>query len=474
MNFEIFNVIFLLGGFICYRSARFHFRVYTNTPLVHTTGKMGNLGIQLIGLILGIFIPFFTGFVLTFFFADMVVLFIHSSKFPKKIDEKINDRHPRLFKTLFWLGVGIWYGVLFFVSAMFLTGLVGRWLGLDWYYGSTTVLGIIFALFSFRFKKIFQQWLRGEKKWKLSPRTAYAALILTTIVVSTASIISTYYLVNRPLKIDKELYHPARILTFNILNMYSEKFEPANYWENRKNHLAAYLSNTNPDIFGVQEAYYEQLQFLNNSLTNRAYTWSGKGRDDGKLAGEFSAIFFDTAKYDLLNEDTFWLSDTPDVPSRFPQDHNRICSWIHLQVKGTDDSFFIFCTHYGFSIELQIKSSILINNRVASTTHNAPVVVMGDFNLMNFYPAYLYLEAYGEKPLYNAYRLRTGYVNPLEGTSAPTFNIETDSGFHIDHMLVTPDIVPEAVQILKGSYDNQHTYSDHYPVLMECYIPKNI
>jgi endonuclease/exonuclease/phosphatase family metal-dependent hydrolase len=93
--------------------------------------------------------------------------------------------------------------------------------------------------------------------------------------------------------------------------------------------------------------------------------------------------------------------------------------------------------------------------------------------MMNMYPFYLYLEAYGEKPIYDSYRLTHGFVNPLLATSAPLMNINIDIGFHIDHIFITPDIIPVRVEILKDSYDNLHTYSDHYPVQMQCYIPFN-
>ena len=41
----------------------------------------------------------------------------------------------------------------------------------------------------------------------------------------------------------------------------------------------------------------------------------GVGREDGNNKGEFTAIFYDTLKYRLLEQNTFWLSDTENIVS---------------------------------------------------------------------------------------------------------------------------------------------------------------
>ena len=46
------------------------------------------------------------------------------------------------------------------------------------------------------------------------------------------------------------------------------------------------------------------------------YDYIGVGRDDGKEKGEHSAIFYRTDKFDVIEKGDFWLSETPDVPSK--------------------------------------------------------------------------------------------------------------------------------------------------------------
>ena len=57
------------------------------------------------------------------------------------------------------------------------------------------------------------------------------------------------------------------------------------------------------DIFGTQEGKYHQLQDLKNAMPG--YDYIGVGRDDGKQAGEYSAIFYRTGKFEVLDHGTF-------------------------------------------------------------------------------------------------------------------------------------------------------------------------
>jgi endonuclease/exonuclease/phosphatase family metal-dependent hydrolase len=252
--------------------------------------------------------------------------------------------------------------------------------------------------------------------------------------------------------------------------MRADEDDPLNEWPSRRVPLAAYIKSQDVDFFGVQEAFLTQLQYLNITVDNRNYNWTGRGRDDGIEAGEHAAIFYDMDKFELLDSDTFWFTDTPDVPSNVPGDRRRICSWGMFQDKSTLNEFFVYCTHYGFTPWFQIIASMMINNHVAAHTADLPVIVMGDFNMPNIYPFYLYMEGWGSKPLYEAYGMKHGYVNPFGATSLLTWDINFQIGFHIDYMFVSTNVYVESCEVLRDSYDGIHTYSDHQPVLMSCWF----
>src|SRR5690349_13852664 len=72
-----------------------------------------------------------------------------------------------------------------------------------------------------------------------------------------------------------------------------------NGWSQRYPVIAALIRFHDFDIFGTQEGLYHQLEDISGKLPGYAYV--GVGRDDGKQAGEHSAIFYKTDRFKVLN-----------------------------------------------------------------------------------------------------------------------------------------------------------------------------
>src|ERR1700754_3785778 len=103
-----------------------------------------------------------------------------------------------------------------------------------------------------------------------------------------------------------------KVMSYNIrLDL---KSDGDNWWEKRKDKLAGLVNYYEADFVGLQEVVHNQLLYLKDSLLG--YDFIGVGRDDGKEAGEYSCIFYKKDKYTLIQQSTFWLSPTPDVPSK--------------------------------------------------------------------------------------------------------------------------------------------------------------
>src|SRR6186713_989688 len=134
------------------------------------------------------------------------------------------------------------------------------------------------------------------------------------------------------------------VMTFNI--RYNTKNDSLNAWPYRKDNAASQIKFHNVHILGVQEALYEQVIDLSQSLSQ--YKYVGVGRDDGIIKGEYSAIFYDTAKLILLGSSTFWLSLTPDIPGSKSWDAaiTRIVTWAKFTDKRRNRTFFVFNTHF--------------------------------------------------------------------------------------------------------------------------------
>ncbi len=170
------------------------------------------------------------------------------------------------------------------------------------------------------------------------------------------------------------LAQQMNIVSFNI--RYSTPNDGVNAWTNRIEMVTGLLQFHDADIFGLQEALYEQITDIQKDLSE--YEWFGVGRDDGKKAGEFSPIFFKKSKFILINHGNFWLSENCEKPGLgWDAMCNRIVAWGKFQSKVTGKQFFVFNTHFDHKGEEARKNSaILIRDKIEEMTYknNLPVI----------------------------------------------------------------------------------------------------
>ena len=137
-----------------------------------------------------------------------------------------------------------------------------------------------------------------------------------------------------------------KVLCFNIRNGHGKDGD--NRWELRKGLVSEVIAANHADVVGVQEAYHFQLEFLLEELP--AYRSVGVGRDGG-TRGEHCPILYRADRFELIDSGTFWLSDTPEVPStHWGNRYRRICTWAHLSERKTQRSFWAYNTHFDHGI----------------------------------------------------------------------------------------------------------------------------
>ncbi|MUP46478.1 endonuclease/exonuclease/phosphatase family protein [Gramella sp. BOM4] len=170
-----------------------------------------------------------------------------------------------------------------------------------------------------------------------------------------------------------------QVMTYNI--KYANENDGENSWSNRKDWITSQIGFYEPDVLGVQEAVKSQLDHFTDKLDN--YSVIGEARDGGDK-GEFSAILYKKDQFEVLQEDTFWLSETPAEVSRgWDADFNRVCTYALFEDKETGKKFWIFNTHFDHvGTKARRESSKLIISKIKElNTENYPVLLMGDFNL---------------------------------------------------------------------------------------------
>jgi endonuclease/exonuclease/phosphatase family metal-dependent hydrolase len=253
-----------------------------------------------------------------------------------------------------------------------------------------------------------------------------------------------------------------KVATYNMRNdNNSEDSTHGNGWKQRYPVISELIKFHDFDIFGTQELLHHQIMDLNKELPE--YDYYGIGRDDGKLAGEFSEIFYKKDKFQMLAHGDFWLSETPEKPGLGWDATccNRICSWVYLQDKKSKKKFYVFNTHYDYQKDLaRNESSKLILKRIKSIAGTQPVIFMGDMNGGN--------ESSWYKTMANSGILKDTYKeakNPYAvNGSFNAFGPAVKSDEIIDHIFITKQFTVEKWGILTDTYHGKYP-SDHFPVL---------
>lgn len=262
------------------------------------------------------------------------------------------------------------------------------------------------------------------------------------------------------------------ILTFTNINAqditvmsYNIRLDVAsdgeNRWDNRKEMLASQVLQKNPDFMGVQEALPQQVDYLNENLKN--YKYIGVGRDDGKREGEFSAIFYNTSKYKVIEQSTFWLSSSPDkVSMGWDAACKRVCTYGLFENLKTKQKIWVFNTHFDHvgNTARQNSAKLILDKIKALNTNNFPYVLTGDFNL---------------EPDSEPIKLITTQLNDsrivAEETSGSVatfngFNMKEKPKVRIDYIFVPKTITVNKYETSVDVKYNRYP-SDHFPVYVE-------
>lgn len=249
-------------------------------------------------------------------------------------------------------------------------------------------------------------------------------------------------------------------MSFNIrLNLDSDK---ENSWTNRKQDAIDLLNYYQPDYFGVQEALPEQMKDIKNGMKN--YDYVGVGRDDGKDKGEFSALFYDTEKLQVLKSGTFWLSETPEKPSKgWDAAYNRICTYAFFKDKKSKKEFLAMNIHFDHVGNVaRVKSADLILKKAKEMNpKNLPVILSGDFNLTEESEPVKILSAQLKDTYYHSEKKHYGPAGTFTG-----FNINEIPQNRIDYIF-TKGFTIKSHRHINDRRENLLYPSDHFPVLVD-------
>lgn len=231
--------------------------------------------------------------------------------------------------------------------------------------------------------------------------------------------------------------------------------------KNRALFVAEMLKNYEPDSFGVQEATETWLSLLDEALGEK-YARVGEPRDNAKNT-EYSAVYYRTDKFELLDEGTIWLSKTPEKfgSKSFLASMPRICTWATLKNKETGFVYTHVNTHLDFLVEYtRSKQSEVLLSKIGELQKVGPLVCTGDFNADERDETYEKMTA----------ALDDSRLLAKETESGKTFhNYGRGDLFHktaIDFIFVSKGTEVERYKIIKDTVDGMYL-SDHYGIMAD-------
>ena len=245
-----------------------------------------------------------------------------------------------------------------------------------------------------------------------------------------------------------------KIISFNIRYNSWNNIDDANGWPFRKEAVVNMILQEHPDAIGLQEALVDQLLYLDSSLPT--YRRVGVGRDYGNEGGEFMAIYYDTTRLENVGYNTYWLSETPEVPSLgWDAACRRTVTTLKLRDRHSGKEFVYLNTHLDHvGMVARAESAKFIASTIKDFPTDLPVILGGDMNSTI------------DDTIFNTF-----YANSLQSAKELSGSESNDitynafgkgEGSAIDHFFVRNAKV-STYNTLTADYGAPYI-SDHYPI----------
>lgn len=263
---------------------------------------------------------------------------------------------------------------------------------------------------------------------------------------------------------------PSRRFRAMSFNLWADRAESRS-WKLRRPLVASLLRFHRPDLIGFQEAVHARTLEMAEALPG--YAWIGAGRTDGVQRGEMTPVFYREELFRLVRSGTFWLSPTPEVPSKgWDAAYPRIATWAVLEHRACGIPFFFANTHldHGGS-QARRHGAALLLRKIEELAGGLPRLLAGDFNCRPSSVTYKIVTGAleGGKPA-----LRDSFECSIERPLGPTL---TWRGMfrgvmppaRLDYLFVGGAVEVGQHAVLADHWDGRPP-SDHLPVAADLFL----
>jgi endonuclease/exonuclease/phosphatase family metal-dependent hydrolase len=246
----------------------------------------------------------------------------------------------------------------------------------------------------------------------------------------------------------------VKVMSFNLRS--ADSNDPGeNSWTSRRPAVKAMLAAQNPLIMGCQEC--DPIQRKNIIEDDPRYAAIGVDLN-GPGDCEECAVFYLKDSIEVLTHATFYLSNTPDVPSRLNGTSNyRVCTWGKMKMKKGGQEFYFFNTHLEYSAAQlrQPEMDIILGKIKEIVTEEAPMVLLGDFNCDEDDAIYNGIKNYG---------FQSCRIKAAVGDSHKTHNGFGGYAQTLDHAFYKGFAGVNKFATDRYKYAGITYISDHYPI----------
>ena len=181
-----------------------------------------------------------------------------------------------------------------------------------------------------------------------------------------------------------------KIIDYNIRcaddgTEYKAEDAAPNNIEDRAPRLFALLEKYDPDLIGFQEAVPEWIQYIEQGIDGHQaliHKYELRYVYRAATSKECTPILWKKDKFELIDDGTYWLSETPDVESVYANTkYYRVATWAKLKIKATGKEFIFISTHLSGDAH-GVFSAPLIAKRAKDLGGftKIPVICVGDYN----------------------------------------------------------------------------------------------
>lgn len=252
----------------------------------------------------------------------------------------------------------------------------------------------------------------------------------------------------------------TRVMSFNVRCA----DDPEGSINNRSQLVTAVIEQYAPDSFGVQEATAKWMRILKSELGDK-YDCVGKARDYFGPFSEYSAVFYLKDKYNLIDEGTIWLSETPEKKSKsFDSACYRITTWAVLEDKETGKRYTHMNTHLDHVLESTRdgQAGVLLE-KLEELQAEGNVIVTGDFNAYPDEDVYKRMVAVTDDVAFTAKNADTGITFHKYGKK------EDKGQGAIDFIFTSKGVKADTYKVIRNTVDGMYP-SDHYPIVADVIV----